>query len=110
MSELRQRLLKIDQFRRDMLTLVTPIDVLICPTAAEPAYLHGATIDHFEYFSYNWPFNITGWPVTVINCGFANSGLPIGLQIAGKPWQDHMTLAVGKYLQKVCDVPKPIGG
>jgi aspartyl-tRNA(Asn)/glutamyl-tRNA(Gln) amidotransferase subunit A len=40
------------------------------------------------------PFNLTGLPAMSIPCGFTSAGLPIGLQIAGKPFDEAMVLRV----------------
>ena len=40
------------------------------------------------------PFNVTGNPAITIPCGFTSAGLPIGLQIVGKPFDEGMVLEV----------------
>jgi len=40
-------------------------------------------------------FNLVGIPSLSLPCGFSSSGLPIGLQIAGKPFDEAMVLKVG---------------
>ncbi len=49
------------------------------------------------------PFNITGQPALSVPCGFDDKNLPIGLQIAGRPWADALTLQVGHAYQQVTD-------
>lgn len=41
------------------------------------------------------PFNLTGLPALSIPCGFDGGGLPIGLQIAGRPFDEATVLAIG---------------
>jgi aspartyl-tRNA(Asn)/glutamyl-tRNA(Gln) amidotransferase subunit A len=41
------------------------------------------------------PFNITGLPTLALPCGFASSGLPLSLQLAGRPFEEGMVLRVG---------------
>jgi hypothetical protein len=43
--------------------------------------------------SYTAPFSITGWPLAAIRVGISEEGLPIGVQIVGKPFQEHVVLA-----------------
>ncbi|MFZ0539014.1 MAG: amidase family protein, partial [Candidatus Sulfotelmatobacter sp.] len=38
------------------------------------------------------PFNVWGLPAISLPCGFTQSGLPIGLQIAGPPWREDLVL------------------
>src|SRR5207253_2190676 len=38
------------------------------------------------------PFNLTGQPVISLPCGFTRSGLPIGLQISGRAWDESTVL------------------
>lgn len=99
-SGLLDRLVQVDRYRMAMEKFMTQYDVLICPTAATPALPHGTTharVD--ELSSYLVPFNITGWPSVTICCGYAENGLPIGLQVIAKKWHDHVALAVAKRLQ-----------
>ena len=43
---------------------------------------------------YTCPFNLTGQPAVSVPCGFTASGLPIGLQLVGAPFQDAAVLNV----------------
>ena len=38
------------------------------------------------------PYDLNGFPAVSVPCGFSESGLPIGLQIAAKPFEDHVAL------------------
>ena len=49
------------------------------------------------------PFNLTGLPAMAIPCGFTAAGLPIGLQIAGKPFDEATVLRVGHVYQQHTD-------
>ena len=50
---------------------------------------------------YTMPLNLTGHPVVVIPIGQTDTGLPIGMQIVGKRWQDMELLAIAKEISKV---------
>ena len=41
------------------------------------------------------PFNITGSPTLALPCGFSASGLPLSLQLAGRPFEEATVLRVG---------------
>jgi aspartyl-tRNA(Asn)/glutamyl-tRNA(Gln) amidotransferase subunit A len=41
------------------------------------------------------PFNFTGLPALALPCGFSSTGLPLSLQIAGRPWEEATVLRVG---------------
>lgn len=50
-----------------------------------------------------WPFNLTGQPALTVPCGFDGQGLPVGLQIAGRPWDEAQVLRVGHQFQLATD-------
>tara|TARA_R110000868_G_scaffold158036_3_gene385811 strand:- start:67005 stop:68414 length:1410 start_codon:yes stop_codon:yes gene_type:complete len=103
--ETRNRLNSIDSLKHALNDFMQDYDVLICPVAARPAIDHGKTHDHIEEFAYSTTFNLTGSPATVVNAGFSQSGLPIGVQIVGKHFADGMTLGVGEIIQKLVAIP-----
>ncbi|MFQ6078126.1 MAG: amidase [Thermodesulfobacteriota bacterium] len=46
------------------------------------------------------PYNLTGVPAIVLPCGFSKSGLPVALQIAGRPFEEASILAVAQAYEK----------
>lgn len=98
-TELHQRLRRIDQLRISLEKFFFPYDVIICPVAATPAKLHGHSFIEGHDFSYLNIYNLTGWPVLTVRCGFSAEGLPIGIQIVAKPWHDDITLMIGQKLE-----------
>jgi len=46
------------------------------------------------------PFNLSGSPALSLPCGFTGSGLPIGLQIVGGPWQEAKVLRAGQAFEQ----------
>ena len=70
-------------------------DVLVSPSQYGPAPL----LTGFNTVSYFWqrptiatPFSVTGGPAISVCMGFSDSGLPLGLQIAGRPFDDARVL------------------
>lgn len=107
-AELRLRMMQMHQYKQAVLKLMANADILLCPAAAAPARLHGSTRDHTLDYTYLMTANLTGAPAASINCGFSKEGLPIGLQIIGKPWNDHIVLAYAKMAQKILGIPKVV--
>ncbi|MCE3238715.1 MAG: aspartyl/glutamyl-tRNA(Asn/Gln) amidotransferase subunit [Gammaproteobacteria bacterium] len=101
LTELRQRLVEVEQFRYEMLNWmeVNGYDVVISPVASTPARYHGETFEHIHDFEYVRAHNLTRWPATIVPISYATNGLPIAVQIAAKPWHDHLSLAVAQVLQ-----------
>lgn len=92
-----------DRFRSDMLTFMQDYDVMVTPVAGFTAALFGATEDeaHFPGYSYTQVYNLCGLPAVVVCCGTSPDGLPIGVQIAARPWCEDMALAVARHLETV---------
>ena len=74
--------------------LRTKVDVLMTPTAgfqvgriAEES--PGLSIVSANFSVYTPIFNFTGFPAIQVPCGFDSDGLPVGLQIAGKPFDEE---------------------
>jgi aspartyl-tRNA(Asn)/glutamyl-tRNA(Gln) amidotransferase subunit A len=76
-------------------------DLLVTPTLAVPPFEHGLQgppvidgreVDAFYWLSFTFPFNFTGQPAATVPAGFAEDGLPIGLQIVGRRLDDALVL------------------
>jgi aspartyl-tRNA(Asn)/glutamyl-tRNA(Gln) amidotransferase subunit A len=77
------------------------VDVLIFPTARCPARPIGedSMASGFQPF-FNRTFNVTGSPALSICNGFSQTGLPLALQIGGRPFEDALVLQVGDALER----------
>lgn len=98
-TELHQRLRRIDELRISLEKFFFPYDAIICPVAATPAKLLGHSFIEGHDFSYLNIYNLTGWPVLTVRCGSSLEGLPIGIQIVAKPWHDNIALMIGQKLE-----------
>jgi aspartyl-tRNA(Asn)/glutamyl-tRNA(Gln) amidotransferase subunit A len=49
------------------------------------------------------PFNIAGLPALSLPCGFTSGGMPIGLQIVGRPFDEATVLRVGHAYEQATD-------
>jgi Asp-tRNA(Asn)/Glu-tRNA(Gln) amidotransferase A subunit family amidase len=95
--------------------------ILLCPTAAIPAFRHGErswqieekTVHYLDAWSYTEFFNLLGNPAAVVPVAHSPEGLPIGVQIVGRPWEEEQVLAVAAALEKECGawkIPPMVGG
>ena len=98
-SEYADRLARWDRFRLDALAFMDRFDVVLSPVAAVPALPHGTTFEHINSFGYVFTHNLTGWPAAVVRAGTSREGLPIGVQIAARPWREDVALAVARYVE-----------
>jgi aspartyl-tRNA(Asn)/glutamyl-tRNA(Gln) amidotransferase subunit A len=80
-----------------MAEVLWDVDVLATPTAPAPATPFAQAQDpEFGFPRSNMPpFNLTGLPTLALPCGFASSGLPLSLQLAGRSFDEGMVLRVG---------------
>lgn len=101
LSEARRRFADIDSYRMDMLSFMADYDVIIGPAMPSPAKPHHHGLVEIDDFSHLMVHNLTGWPAVVVRCGTSRDGLPIGVQIAARPWQDATALAVAAHLENV---------
>jgi Asp-tRNA(Asn)/Glu-tRNA(Gln) amidotransferase A subunit family amidase len=96
-----------DELREKILWQMRKHAVLICPTAAVPAFRHGErewkvdgeTVKYLDAWSYCEWFNLLGFPAAVVPVGHSVEGLPIGIQIVGRPWEEELVLAVAARLE-----------
>ena len=83
-----QRIRKV--VNRECAEVLQKVDVLVTPTMTQPAAAfegYDAT-SNITGRSFTAPFNLTGLPAISVPCGFTASGLPVGMQIAGKPFDE----------------------
>ncbi len=89
-----------------------PFDFVISPTAPMPAFdahLPSPTNDParpFEHIGFTVAFNMTEQPAASINCGYTADGLPIGLQIVGRRFDDVGVLALSRAWERLRPAPR----
>lgn len=89
-----------DGFRAAMLGFMEEFDAVLGPVCAFPGMEHGSTYKKLSAFSYTMTYNLTGWPAAVVRAGTSPEGLPIGVQIAARPWREDVALAVAERIEK----------
>src|SRR5271168_667597 len=84
--------------RRRMLAEMAPVyanyDVLVTATAGAPAPRLGTwrTIEFWKRASLTTPFNVTGGPALAQCIGLSSTGLPLSMQVVGRPFDDATVL------------------
>ena len=76
--------------KREFAEVLRKVDVVASPTMSNPAPRFD-TIDAMTTSrvpSFTGPYNLTGMPAISVPCGFTPAGLPVGLQLAGKPFDE----------------------
>ena len=84
---------RMREFQQKYDLLLTP--VIACtafPVGQEPKQIDGKTIDPAGWMPFTQPFNLTGQPAASVPCGFDANGLPVGLHVIGRAYEDSLVL------------------
>jgi aspartyl-tRNA(Asn)/glutamyl-tRNA(Gln) amidotransferase subunit A len=85
------------------------IDAVLSPTSPTPAFKLGEKIDDplAMYLNdiYTVPANLAGLPGISVPCGFSKAGLPIGLQLIGKPFEEASLLRIARAAERAMAIP-----
>lgn len=86
--------------------LVTPSCAITAPAIAADVMPHGESDLKVTsaLMRYAFPANLTGYPAISVPAGYDASGLPIGLQLMGRPWEESLLLRLAEAVE--LDVPR----
>ena len=92
---------------RQIAQIFNRVDVIVTPTSATPAHRlgQGPGLSRMRA-SFTRPFNVTGSPALSVCSGFSAAGLPLSMQIVGRPFEDHVVLRVGNAFEKATEFRK----
>lgn len=99
-----------DELRMQVFAQMRDYPVLLCPVASIPAFRHGErswqvegkTVRYLDAWSYTEWFNLLGTPAVAVPVGKSREGLPIGVQIVARPWQEELVISVAAALEGEC--------
>jgi amidase len=93
---------ELDLIRSKTLQAMSEYPVLLCPVASIPAFRHGErawivegrAVEYLDAVRHTQWFNALASPAAVVPVGRSPEGLPIGVQIVARPYQDETALGV----------------
>jgi Asp-tRNA(Asn)/Glu-tRNA(Gln) amidotransferase A subunit family amidase len=96
-----------DRLRADLVRQMEDVRILLSPVSAGPAFRHGEgnwrvgekenyrdTMRHSQWL------NLAGFPGLAVPMGKSGEGLPIGVQVIGRPYEEELILAVGEAIER----------
>jgi Asp-tRNA(Asn)/Glu-tRNA(Gln) amidotransferase A subunit family amidase len=101
-----------DRLRASLLERMRETPLLLAPVGAVAAFAHGARkvevrgeeVNTFRAFGYAQACNVFGLPAACVPAGRTREGLPVGVQIIGRPFQERLVLAAA------CVIESALGG
>jgi Asp-tRNA(Asn)/Glu-tRNA(Gln) amidotransferase A subunit family amidase len=105
-----------DLLRAEILRQMQDTPVLLSPVSTSPAFRHGQGnylpgTGYRDTMRFSQWLNLTGFPGASVPFGLSNDGLPIGVQVIGRPFEDELVLAVAEAIEQARGPwqPPPIG-
>ena len=100
------------QLKKQCEEVFEEVDVLITPSSPIPAPVYGPL--EFTLAGKTWeitdilafytrPWNVSGHPSMSVPCGFSEDGLPLGMMITGRPFEETTVFQVGHFYQLATD-------
>ncbi|MGA2847812.1 MAG: amidase [Terracidiphilus sp.] len=107
-AELLNAWAELDLLRAKTLEEMKKYPVLLCPVASVPAFRHGErawdvdgrTVEYLDAWRYAQWFNALACPAAVVPVGRSPEGLPIGVQIVARPFEDETALGIAAVVDK----------
>ena len=97
-----------DTIRGKLLEQMQEFPVLLCPVCAVPAFRHGERewmvegqrVGYLDAMRYSQWFNLLAAPAAVVPVGQSPEGLPIGVQVVARPFEDEVALGVAAVIDR----------
>ena len=116
-EELLNAWAEADIIRGKLLAQMQEFPLLLCPVCSVPAFQHderswtvdGQQVEYLDAMRYSQWFNLLAAPAAVVPVGRSPEGLPIGVQLVGRPFEDEIVLKVASVIDHAFGyVPPPI--
>ena len=100
--------LERDQLREELIKWMEATPLLLAPVGSTPAYAHDTlkvsvgnqVVNNFRAFSYSQAFNAFDLPAVVVPAGSSSEGLPIGVQVVGRPFAENEVLDAASIIEE----------
>jgi amidase len=94
-----------DLLRAEILLQMKDTPVLLSPVSTGPAFRHGQGnylpgTGYRDTMRFSQWLNLTGFPGASVPVGHSNDGLPIGVQVTGRPFEDELVLAIAEAIEQ----------
>jgi Asp-tRNA(Asn)/Glu-tRNA(Gln) amidotransferase A subunit family amidase len=96
-----------DRLRAEILRQMEEPTVLLSPVSAGPAFKHGegnwrsgAKENYRDTMRHSQWLNLAGLPGVAVPVGASRDGLPIGVQVIGRPYEEELVLAVAEAIER----------
>jgi Asp-tRNA(Asn)/Glu-tRNA(Gln) amidotransferase A subunit family amidase len=94
-----------DLLRAEILRQMQDVPILLSPVSSTPAFRHGEGnylpgTGYLDTMRFSQWLNLAGFPGASVPMGLSNEGLPIGVQVIGRPYEDELVLAVAEAIEK----------
>ncbi|MGB4785231.1 MAG: amidase [Candidatus Acidiferrum sp.] len=101
-----------DLLRARILRQMQEVPILLSPVSSGPAFLHGEGnyrpgTGYLDTMRHSQWLNLTGFPGASVPLTLSSEGLPIGVQIIGRPFEDELVLSVAEALEAMCGKWQP---
>ena len=93
-----------DLLRAEILRQMRDVAILLSPVSSNPAFRHGEGnyapgTGYRDTMRFSQWLNLTGFPGASVPVGHSNEGLPIGVQVIGRPFEDELVLSVAEAIE-----------
>lgn len=97
--------------KEELIKLIGRNGIMLYPSYPQPAPFHGKPLLMPFHWVYTAIFNMMEFPVTQVPLGLNGENIPLGVQVASIPGNDHITIAVAMELEKTFGgwIPPRIG-
>jgi Asp-tRNA(Asn)/Glu-tRNA(Gln) amidotransferase A subunit family amidase len=96
-----------DGLRAEILRQLSEVTILLSPVSTGPAFRHGEgnwrtgeKENYRETMRHSQWLNLAGFPGVAVPMGISSEGLPIGVQVIGRPFEEEKILAVGEAIER----------